>query len=234
MVAARPVATPQASSSKPPLAIEELAAGLRDLMQSEEAESKVAATKTQKLPKTLPESATSQNSDYGIYALRYTLHVLLPFILTSSQVLQTLEALTNAEPTKPFKISDTYKAAWEARACASEGEGENEEKPRIKSKARPKKPKKKGQPKKSKTLKPSGPSIPKKRVASDSTYQPHVYREQRGKFITASREKGMSYTTANMAWNLSKEKAALLSGLEVNELIRRRFLPAGSVSNPWS
>lgn len=150
-----------------------------------------------------------------------------------------MEALTKAEPTKPFKIKETYKTAWEARAAADEHEHESE-KPTIKNKGKSVKSKKpkilKG--KKSKTLVPSGPSssLPKKRanVEAGSAYEPHVYREQRDKFIAAAREKGSSYTMANTAWCLSTEKAALLCGLSVNELIRRRFLPAGSTSNPWS
>ena len=159
------------------------------------------------------------------------------------QVLQSLEAMTKAEPTKPFKISDTYKSAWAARAAdelGDDGEGADDEKPVVEPKAGKAKSKKKGKAKKqkkknkSKTLIASGPPNSKKRVATNSTYQPHVYREERGKFIEAAREKGMSYTTANMAWNLSKEKAALLGGLSVPELVRRRFLPAGSTSNPWN
>ena len=147
--------------------------------------------------------------------------------------------MTKAEPTKPFKICETYKSAWESRAAEAghDGEGQDEEEkpPVVKPEARKSKAKKKsGKAKKSKNLISCEPKNLKKRTYSGSAYQPHVYREEKGKFIVAARDKGVSYTNANMAWNLSKEKAALLGGLSVPELVRRRFLPKGSASNPWN
>ena len=45
---------------------------------------------------------------------------------------------------------------------------------------------------------------------------------------------GASTKVAQMAWNLSVEKKNLLKGVKVCELVKRRFLPKGSTSNPWA
>lgn len=146
------------------------------------------------------------------------IHVYIYTYICPPEVLQSLEALTKCEHTKPFKINETYKAAWEARVAEGQEDqdGEDGENKTIKSKAKPKKAKKNKpkKSKKSKTLLPSAErSSPKKRVAPHSSYEPHVYREARGNFILALREKGQTYTMANMAWNFSSEKAHLLGGV---------------------
>ena len=108
-------------------------------------------------------------------------------------------------------------------------------KPKLKQ---AKAPKKAPKGKKSKTLIPKPacevPSNSKKRLLECGAYTPHDYKEQRAKFIGEQRAKGISFSVANAAWNLSREKAHLLAKVPVNELIRRRFLPKGSKANPWS
>ena len=161
------------------------------------------------------------------------------------KVLDTIKSMNGSPVPEPFKISDTYQSAWKKRAdqagCEDDVDDEDEGgemAPPVKLRPKPAKPakaKSKAK-KKSKTLgvPASAPANVKKRQLDCGPYTPHAYKEQRAKFIEEQRAKGTSYSVANCAWNLSREKAHLLCKVPVTELVRRRFLPKGSKSNPWS
>ena len=52
-------------------------------------------------------------------------------------------------------------------------------------------------------------------------------------FINGLKSDGKSFGEASKIWDESMDKAKLLSSISVGELKKRRFLPAGSVENPW-
>ncbi len=60
------------------------------------------------------------------------------------------------------------------------------------------------------------------------------YGAQRKDFLVKQKANGVSYKDATTMWDNSHEKALLLSTVSVPELKRRKFIPAGSTSNPWS
>ena len=76
--------------------------------------------------------------------------------------------------------------------------------------------------------------VHKVKVEVKSSYEPEVYSSRRNEFIQKLRDGGTDYKLACVAWNLSPMKRELLCGLSVSELKRRRFLPKGADTNPWS
>ena len=60
------------------------------------------------------------------------------------------------------------------------------------------------------------------------------YGACRNDFLAKQKASGVSYKDATTMWDKSYEKAVLLSTVSVPELKRRKFLPAGSTSNPWA
>ena len=93
--------------------------------------------------------------------------------------------------------------------------------------------------KKQKTKGKTGKTMSKKpeKVSSGTTeckYVPEEYSQTRKAFIDKLRSDGISFSIAASAWNVSKQKRELLSGLSVSELKRRRFLPKEAEANPWA
>lgn len=70
--------------------------------------------------------------------------------------------------------------------------------------------------------------------STDEVYKPAEYSEKRKAYIRKLQEEGLAFREASDQWNKSSERAKLLSALSVSELVRRRFLPKGSQSNPWA
>ena len=156
----------------------------------------------------------------------------------AGEVLNTLKAFNKEPHVKPFKISETYKAAWKQRNAADLG-GENEEvetdiEPQPKLRQKPKNGKAKSKPKKPKRMPASEETKKRSFGECGASYEPHVYKDQRSKFIEAQKATGCTHAVACVAWNLSQDKAKLLSAVPVPELVRRRFLPKGAKNNPWA
>lgn len=157
------------------------------------------------------------------------------------EVLNTLKDMNKDSGVTPFRISDTYKSSWNNRNVANDDD-DNADDAAGGDKLRPKRPKAKSS--KAKTGKakvkpakvkraPLTEETNKKRVATGA-YEPHVYKEERSNYIEAQKNKRIPYAVACTAWNLSPEKAKLLAGVPVPELVRRRFVPKGSTTNPWA
>ena len=152
--------------------------------------------------------------------------------LSDGEVLNTLKEMNSTADVKPFKINETYKSAWDQRA--EQGDDPDGDVAVVQPKQR-----KKGKAK-AKAVKPTrAPAAVSKvkndmkRPASEVSYEPHVYKERRAKYIEDQKAKGCTHAMACTAWNLCPEKTNLLAGLSVSELVRRRFLPKGSTKNPW-
>lgn len=67
-----------------------------------------------------------------------------------------------------------------------------------------------------------------------SAYAPKEYHAKKVEFIRKMKDEGVSHTECTQRWNESTLKRELLSTLEVGELIRRRFCPKGTKTNPWA
>lgn len=147
---------------------------------------------------------------------------------------------------KPFAISQQYKANMVEPDIAEEAEPESSLDPPSKKQKvsetgptteevadKPSRKPKKKQPKKSKTkaarAKPVSGSCD-----APTGYTPQDYNAKRCEFIQNLRDEGMSYGEAKEQWNSSAMKKALLSTLPVSELVRRRFCPKGTETNPWA
>lgn len=127
----------------------------------------------------------------------------------------------NACAPPPFPLNAQYvsaiMAAKNGQAGEDDSENENEDTPPMTKK--PKKTKKdKGDPSK-KTLK-----------LKESGWN---YNSIRMDFINGLKSDGKSFGEASKIWDESMDKAKILSSISVGELKKRRFLPAGSVENPW-
>ena len=53
-------------------------------------------------------------------------------------------------------------------------------------------------------------------------------------FVNKLKEEGTSHRDACDRWHSSEQKKHLLKDLSVSELIRRRFVPKGTTSNPFA
>ena len=82
-----------------------------------------------------------------------------------------------------------------------------------------------------KKLKVAGASERKPDAPSHGKYVPHLYNEKRLAFIAASEKPRKE---AQALWLASSECHNLLAPLAVGELIRRRFVPKGTTSNPFT
>lgn len=69
---------------------------------------------------------------------------------------------------------------------------------------------------------------------SSGSYVPGEYAELRQKYIQGEREKGASFAEAKKKWDESFQKRKLLAPLSLGELVKRRFVPKGTKSNPWA
>ena len=63
-----------------------------------------------------------------------------------------------------------------------------------------------------------------------SAYKPHLYNEKRNIFLAAS---NLPYKEAVQAWNGSEERREFLSGLNLRELKKRKFVPKTCNVNPF-
>ena len=71
-------------------------------------------------------------------------------------------------------------------------------------------------------------------AGTDAKYTPETYRKKRLSWIHDLQEsEGLDFRTAADKWNNSSERAAMLKTLSISELVRRRFVPAGTQENPW-
>ena len=77
----------------------------------------------------------------------------------------------------------------------------------------------------------AGASETKPDAPSHGKYLPHLYNEKRLAFIAASEKPRKE---AQALWLASSECHNLLAPLSVGELIRRRFAPKGTTSNPFT
>ena len=167
----------------------------------------------------------------------------LRFVIVFVKVLKTLASPPVA---KPFAISQQYKANMAESDNAEEAEPESSLEPPSKkqkvSETGPttekvadklsRKPKKK-QSKKAKNK--AARAKPVSGACDTSTgYTPQDYSAKRCEFIQNLRDEGMSYGEAKEQWNSSATKKALLSTLSVSDLVRRRFCPPGTETNPWA
>ena len=158
-------------------------------------------------------------------------------------IAKVLKTLASPPVAKPFAISQQYKANMVEPDVAEEAEPESSleppsKKPKVSETGsvteevpdKPRKPKKK-QPKKSKSK-----AARAKPVSGDTStgYTPQDYNAKRCEFIQNLRNEGMSFGEAKEQWNSSAMKKALLSTLPVSELVRRRFCPKGTETNPWA
>ena len=135
-------------------------------------------------------------------------------------IVQVLRTLATPQTSKPFAINKQYKSNMLSESTdAVEPAAEPQEPPA----------------KKLKTAKPSKTTkkIPKEKPAASGGYQPHKFNEERLKYIQQLKSSGCSHSDALGKWQESSERAALLRGLSVSELIRRRFVPKGTKTNPW-
>lgn len=66
-------------------------------------------------------------------------------------------------------------------------------------------------------------------------YAPKDYTVKKSAFIRKLKdEEGISHSEASKRWDDSPLKKELLSTLSASELIRRRFVPKGTTTNPWA
>ena len=157
-------------------------------------------------------------------------------------MLESIKQQSTGDPPKPFPISKQYKSNKGAKEDP-ELEGEDKESELLsgeqtvtetKGKGKNSKTKKKGEKKKVKAQAQSSGGSEIQKATTPCAYVPAEYSAKRKAFIDGLRNEGHSFSLANHAWNLSKEKRQLLCGLSVSELKRRRFLPAGETENPWA
>ena len=146
----------------------------------------------------------------------------------------------NASVPKPFAQSAQYKSAMEdADDLDGEHNASNLSKKPTKKSKKGKKLKKRPPAQIKHAAKESDPSQDEhpadiKPAADDETYSPTRYAELRKKFIDDKRSGGMTWKDANFEWNSSDLKRRLLSGVELSELKRRRFVPKECEANPWA
>ena len=152
-----------------------------------------------------------------IYSPSVKLHDLTFALSSYLKVLASMEKNASAPP--PFPLNAQYVSAIMAAkkgAGEDDSEDENTGKPPKKIK-KPKKPKNKGASKQPVKSKESGWN----------------YNSIRTNFINGLKSDGKSFGEASKLWDESMDKAKILSSISVAELKKRRFLPAGSVKNPW-
>ena len=66
------------------------------------------------------------------------------------------------------------------------------------------------------------------------SYSPKVYSDRATAFIKCKRKDGATNSEAQEMWLQSHERATMLANLSVGELKRRRFVPKGTVENPFA
>ena len=131
---------------------------------------------------------------------------------------KVLQCMEQMQVPKPFALREQYKAAWTEKAQESE----------------PSTKKRKTTTEKKNKNKQAPSSCSKADTAGVGSYTPQVYGSMRLEFVNKLKEEGMSHRDACDRWHSSEQKKHLLKDLSVSELIRRRFVPKGTTSNPFA
>lgn len=134
--------------------------------------------------------------------------MLLLWSLQVCATTQVLKSLDCPSASKPFAIRDQYKANMGSKEEVP-GEGEVAEQPAPDVE----------------------PPRKKAKVDGDVAWD---YSKQRSQFIQKLKDGGMKHAAAVHQWNESSLKKSILAPLTISELIRRRFVPAGTTTNPWA
>ena len=132
---------------------------------------------------------------------------------SQSQVLETLRSVGTAP--KPFALKEQYiPAVAAARAAAGVEEAESEDE------AAP------------------GPSARKRKSNPGCDHDqstPWNYADVKNKWIDKCRiDQNVSFKDAKTMWESSDAKRNYLKHVSLKELKRRKFLPKGATTNPWS
>ena len=160
-----------------------------------------------------------------------------------STIFEVLESLKDQTAPAPFAISKQYKKNRQMAAEDNGEEVEDEQEAEV-----PKAKSKEGKGKKiANSISGCGSVGSEKPMKSDEGEKPKwEFNKIKQAYIQAktaprllmpsfgAEADGVSRAVATTAWNLSKEKAAILKNLTVAELVKRRFLAKGSKVNPWA
>ena len=137
---------------------------------------------------------------------------------------------------KPFAISEQYKANMVEPEVAESAEANSSLKPPSKKQKVSEsgvKPSKRKQSTMAPKMAPPAEPVPGS-CDTSTVYSPQDYSAKRFEFIQKLKDEGVSFGDAKERWNDSALKKALLSTLSVSELVRRRFCPKGTTTNPWA
>lgn len=129
---------------------------------------------------------------------------------------QVLKSIQNIGDTKPFALSEQYKSTWKKRKADEAVE------PKPKAASKVKKP--------SSSSSNTGTSS----CGSSGVYTPQLFAAMRVEYMNKLKEGRLSHREASQKWQDSEEKKNLLKDLPVSELIRRRFVPKGTTTNPFA
>jgi hypothetical protein len=137
---------------------------------------------------------------------------------------EVLKTLACPPVPEPFAINKQYKANMVEN---QQGDGDNAEPSTVEPPVKKRKCSKSGDPDK---------ASPKSNGACETAtaYVPKEYSSQKAAFIRKLKDEGVANSEATQKWNESTLKKDLLSSLPVGELIRRRFCPKGTKTNPWA
>ena len=221
------------------------------------------SSKSEKNPYVLPDYVAMFDTVYFLMFYTVMLFVNDPINLTTKRceiltevklipkVLDSVKKLT-AEPPTTFPLQTQYvKSIDKARAAGIqpvEEDDDEDSEPGVKAKtkkAHPKhKPKSKAKSKaKSKSSKPAEPKSscnkrkePMKDSVKDKGETKWDYNRVRMDFIKKLMGEfpDLTFGQAREEWDNSKAKKDLLKNVSVQELKRRKFIPKGSDTNPWS
>ena len=149
-------------------------------------------------------------------------------------MLQVLRTLATPQNSKPFAINQQYKSNMKSKneetsdaMVVVDPAEQPVEPPRKKQKT------KNGKAPAAKSSTSKKGKVAGEKPSTSTTYTPHKYNEKRLEYIQKMRDDGSTYSEAVSSWNSSPERGNMLKCLSVGELIRRRFVPKGSTTNPW-
>lgn len=169
--------------------------------------------------------------DSFVYGKRF--RILHGFTLSKFEVLKTIEKMQNQSTLPaPFSQNCQYKKNQPDDGSDQDGAAEPAAKPR--SKANPKKKKKKAPAQISKAKLAKESEKANSEVSVEQGYQAHHYSDARKAFINKLKDDGVSASDAAEQWNASSLKRDMLSTLTLQELKRRRFVSKECQDNPWA
>lgn len=150
------------------------------------------------------------------------------------EVLSALKKMHITTP-PPFSQNAQYKKNFDPNGDADDGEGEGDGNTSAKKTLQSKKKKTRKQ-KPSKQIKHPVAAVPPSQgeAESDGVYKAKEYSSIRMAFIQDLRSQGFGSSEANEGWNRSEQKRRLLASLPLTELKRRRFVPKGTMCNPFA